>query len=132
MINHSFTAVDYVVPCFIKISRIPRIGDILPGSVSIIEQELYLVQGIAARDPLNISDICMVHTDDQSVSAALLGDADNNGTVDSVDALLILRYALRILDSLSSMDNADVTGDGEVDSVDALMVLRYALGIITL
>lgn len=59
----------------------------------------------------------------------LLGDADCSGTVDSIDALLILRYSMGIETSLPSLDNADVTGDGVIDSIDALTVLRSALGI---
>ena len=60
------------------------------------------------------------------------GDADCSGAADSVDALLILRYALGIVDTLPSFENADVTGDGVVDSTDSLLVLRCALGIISL
>ena len=60
------------------------------------------------------------------------GDADCSGEADSVDALLILRYALGIVETLPSFENADVTGDGVVDSTDSLLVLRYALGIISL
>ena len=59
----------------------------------------------------------------------LPGDADGSGAVDSVDALLIFRYALGLEDSLPAFDNADVTGDGLVDAEDALMVFRYSLGM---
>ena len=59
----------------------------------------------------------------------LPGDANGSGAVDSVDALLIFRYALGLEDSLPAFDNADVTGDGLVDAEDALMVFRYSLGM---
>lgn len=63
-------------------------------------------------------------------SAALLGDVDGNGMVESVDALLLLRYSAGIIGQLPRMENADVNGDGAIDSMDALLVLRAALGIV--
>ena len=71
-----------------------------------------------------------VWIDEVALSAAsvLPGDADGNGAVDSVDALLVLRYALGLIDGLPAYANADVNGDGAVDSADALMILRMTLG----
>ena len=63
-------------------------------------------------------------------TAGLPGDVDGNGVVDSQDALLTLRFALGIIDSLPVERNADVSGDGVIDSQDALIILRMALGII--
>ena len=60
--------------------------------------------------------------------AVIPGDANGDGTVDSTDALIVLRMALGIL-PVSNADAADINGDGSVDSVDALMILRAALGI---
>lgn len=64
--------------------------------------------------------------------AYTLGDVDNNGAVDSADALLTLRYAMG-LTSLSdhALAAADVDGNGTVDSADALTILRYAMGLIS-
>ena len=63
----------------------------------------------------------------------MLGDVDNNGVIDTIDALLALRAALGIV-SLDSGETyrADVTGDGTVNTEDALLALRHALGIINL
>lgn len=60
------------------------------------------------------------------------GDADGSGTVDAGDALLVLRYALGIINSLPFAEYSDVNGDGSIDSSDALIILRYALGIASL
>ena len=60
----------------------------------------------------------------------LPGDADRNGTVDSTDALLILRCALGISgDSNYYKVNCDMDGNGVIDTTDALIILRMALGI---
>ena len=60
----------------------------------------------------------------------LMGDVDGNGVVNSQDALLTLRFALGIIDSLPAEQNADVTGNGVINSQDALLILRMAIGII--
>ncbi len=58
----------------------------------------------------------------------LIGDVNQNGGIDAADALLILRYALGIIDlepELAALSDAD--GNGTVDTADALLVLRTAL-----
>ncbi|MBO4847754.1 MAG: CotH kinase family protein [Clostridia bacterium] len=57
--------------------------------------------------------------------AGLLGDVDGNGVVNTADALLILRYAMGLLDTLPHIENADYDGSGTIDTADALLVLRY-------
>ena len=54
-----------------------------------------------------------------------IGDVNEDGVIDSADALLILRYSMG-LGTLSAYDlqNADVNGDGIVDSSDALLLHR--------
>ncbi|MBO6061360.1 MAG: S8 family serine peptidase, partial [Clostridia bacterium] len=65
------------------------------------------------------------------VYGAADGDVNNDGVVDSLDALLVLRYALGLIDETQlDLSRADVTGDGVVDSSDALMILRMATGLI--
>jgi hypothetical protein len=57
----------------------------------------------------------------------LLGDVDGSGTVDSTDALLLLRYVMGLSNYLPCPYNADVNGDGTVDSADAVAILRSLL-----
>ncbi len=54
----------------------------------------------------------------------------NDGKVDSIDALLVLRYASGVIEGGLDAATADVNNDGRVDSADALMILRFALGIV--
>ncbi len=58
------------------------------------------------------------------------GDVNDDGVVNSVDALMILRYtaALQTLTG-DSLTYADVNSDGEVNSVDALIALRLSAGL---
>ena len=59
------------------------------------------------------------------------GDADGNGKINYVDALLILRHSIG-LEELSEATVAlcDVDKNGKLNYVDALMVLRYSIGLI--
>ena len=60
-----------------------------------------------------------------------LGDVDNNGKIQAVDALAVLRHVAKIetLDDPASLA-ADVDCDGKVKAVDALAILRYVAKII--
>ena len=58
------------------------------------------------------------------------GDANGDGTVDVTDALLVLRYAMGLVNTIPGMSACDVNGDGVVDMTDALVILRIAMGII--
>lgn len=60
-----------------------------------------------------------------------LGDVDNNGKIQAVDALAVLRHVAKVetLDDTASLA-ADVDCDGKVKAVDALAILRYVAKII--
>lgn len=71
-----------------------------------------------------------------SISAAIpgasaveynVGDVDMNGSVDAVDARIVLRAAAK-LDTLTAFESllADVDQSGAVDATDARLVLRFA------
>ena len=69
-----------------------------------------------------------IDTPDTPDTAGLLGDVNQDGVVDSADALLILRASVE-LEAFSDIQNllGDVNFDGTVDSADALDVLRYSV-----
>ena len=58
------------------------------------------------------------------------GDANCDGTVNAVDAALILQFSADLIDSLACQDAADVNGDGEVTSVDAALILQFVAGLV--
>jgi alpha-L-fucosidase len=59
-----------------------------------------------------------------------LGDANGNGTIDIVDALLIAQYYVGLNPAGFVAANADVNCSGAVDIVDALLVAQYYVGLI--
>ncbi|MBQ8574979.1 MAG: leucine-rich repeat protein [Clostridia bacterium] len=61
-------------------------------------------------------------------------DVDLNGTINSIDALLLLQYSvgMDVYVEPQGLFNADANGDGKVNSTDALIILKIAVGQITL
>lgn len=58
-----------------------------------------------------------------------LGDTNSDGSVNSFDALMVVRYITNVV-SLDSAEivAADVDGNGKVTSTDALYILQFAVG----
>jgi len=62
--------------------------------------------------------------------AGLLGDVDNNGIVNSRDAMLVSQYYAGI-DVEINLSVADVDGNGYINSKDAMQIAQYYAGVIT-
>lgn len=66
----------------------------------------------------------------QTTQQAKMGDVDCGGTVNSVDALHVLRSVAGLPTSAQCLNVAgDVDCDGDQDAVDALRILRYIAGL---
>lgn len=62
-------------------------------------------------------------------TSAKLGDVNNDGAINSADALLVLQNAVGSKTLTSAQKTAaDVTKDGTINSADALKILQYAVG----
>ena len=60
-----------------------------------------------------------------------VGDVDGDGAVRVSDAVLIMRYALGLIEfTPEQILCGDVDGDGFVKVADAVMVIRIALGLV--
>ena len=60
-----------------------------------------------------------------------LGDANGNGSVDIVDALLTAQYYVGLNPAGFILANADTNCNGTVDIVDALLIAQYYVGLIS-
>jgi hypothetical protein len=60
------------------------------------------------------------------------GDVNDNGSVDAVDAQLVLQYKAGLIQTLPNLPSADVNNSGEVTSVDAALILQVSAGLIPL
>ncbi len=56
------------------------------------------------------------------------GDANKDGTVNPIDATLVLQYSAGLL--LSINPNADANGDGQINPIDATLILQYSAGLL--
>lgn len=56
----------------------------------------------------------------------LPGDMNDSGSPDIIDAIIILRMVVGVIDQT---DQADCNGDGAVNIVDAILVLRCVVGV---
>lgn len=59
-----------------------------------------------------------------------LGDVNDDGFVDSLDALFLLQFEADLLDSLPNPDSADVNEDGDINVFDAALVLQFTAGLL--
>ncbi len=84
--------------------------------------------------PTPMSTLSPTPTPSPTLPSVLLlaGDANCSGTVDSIDAALILQASAQLVESLACPLNADVNGSGTIDSVDAAIVLQAVAGLIAL
>lgn len=58
----------------------------------------------------------------------LVGDANSDGNVDVLDAILIAHYANGWPDTELDTDAADIDRDGEINVLDAMLITRYVNG----
>ena len=59
------------------------------------------------------------------------GDADGNGRINYMDALLVLRYSIGLEElSKNAVTRCDVDNKNGLSYMDALMILRYSIGLL--
>jgi hypothetical protein len=65
---------------------------------------------------------------DGSIEQSVMGDVNCSGTVNSIDALGVLRRSAG-LSAPACSGNGDVNCDGSQNAVDALLILRVSAGL---
>ncbi len=59
------------------------------------------------------------------------GDVNEDGSVDNLDAVMVLRYDAGIIDlSENALSKGELNDDGNVDNLDATIILKYDAGLI--
>ena len=59
----------------------------------------------------------------------ILGDANGNGGLDIIDALLIRQFLAELRDSVPQPELADINGNGGIDIIDALFIQQILAGL---
>ena len=88
-------------------------------------------EGYMEFETTHFSQYIITDTPLETESDLTVGDVNNDGKVNVLDAVMVLRHDANIikLDD-SQLKAADVNDDGKVDVLDAVMILRYEAGII--
>ena len=94
-------------------------GDATNSSGGELAVNAIVIQGREKQDPT------------EPPETYLLGDANDDGTVDAIDATIIQRHSLQIpvVFPYETLIHADVNRDNELDVVDATFLQRYSLHI---
>ena len=66
-----------------------------------------------------------------STPPGLLGDVNDDGLINPIDAALVLQFSAGILPVLPTFDRGDVNQDGIVNAIDAALILQFAAGLLT-
>lgn len=98
--------------------------------------ELYIVDGgrhvwpgAQSRDEISANDLMWEFFQEHSL-AFLAGDANCDGSINSIDASLVLQQSAGLLATVSCASEADVNGDGVLDSLDAALLLQHDAGLL--
>ena len=58
------------------------------------------------------------------------GDVNCDGTVNSIDASLVLQFSAALLGTLPCAGGADVNDDARINSIDAALILQFVAGLV--
>ncbi len=102
---------------------IQAIKQLKPGDMASIMQTRQAYEQLSTPQKQRVTNINVLVALEQGGS--LLGDVNADGTVSSLDALMVLQAAVNKLQLTESQGvAADVNADGEFSAVDALIILR--------
>ena len=98
--------------------------------------ELYIIDGgrhdwpgAQTRDEISATDLMWEFFQEHPL-AYLVGDANCDGSVNSIDASLVLQQSAGLLATVACPGEADVNGDSVVDSRDAALLLQHDAGLL--
>ena len=89
------------------------------------------IEAQVGSDPLDPSSVPPAATPTPMPPLIFIGDANCDGTVNSIDAAIILQSSAELLAFLPCPLNADVNRDRTINSIDAAIVLQFTAGLIS-
>ncbi len=99
--------------------------DIAPSTM---KRQVYAYYGEGENDYVS-SDIFYVS--EKAAVSVLYGDVNGDGFVNNIDAMLVLQFAVGLIDETKiDVSAADVNGDGNANNIDAMLILQFAVGLI--
>jgi hypothetical protein len=97
----------------------------IPGSATPGTHQIVACEGVGGDFQACVSEAFTV-----LATGGLVGDVDCSGSVNAIDAALILQYSAGLITSLDCQDAADVNEDGSINSIDAALILQFTAGLI--
>jgi len=123
--------VDYTNK-FVTVSTIPA-----PGGMYFVyylgdfSYSHFEVKGACTESVTPAPTTIAIITQAPSPAPNILGDVNESGSIDIVDALLIAQYYVGVIAANFNPLAADVTKDGAIDIIDALKIAQCYVGIIS-
>ena len=89
-------------------------------------------KAIATKDANGaLSPITKPTVTDDPYGGYALGDVNGDGKINTLDAMLILRTAVGVVDlDASQKVRADIDGNNKINTMDAMLILRRAVGLL--
>lgn len=81
-------------------------------------------------DPLTTPLLCRGYYGNLEIIGYLFGDANDDGIIDIVDALVVARFYVGLDVGKFQHGGGDVDGNGKIEIVDALLIARRFVGLI--
>ncbi|MBQ7548423.1 MAG: hypothetical protein IJT03_01820 [Clostridia bacterium] len=111
--------------------RLADTGTVKSANPGVAKVENGRVYGISAgTTTLTCSAFSGTASITVTVKSALAGDVNGDGSVNSSDALMVLRHTVNLIQlEKSAMSVADLDGNGQINSADALRILQISVGL---
>ena len=136
--NLHYLGYAFVTPntTFVAVPDAQSMIDVYVDQFENVEDMLMALALGSIESDVDLTEAGHVYVKDQimnalNVTRGILGDVNDDGYVNSIDAMLIAQYDAWIIgaDALN-MSVADVNGDGYVNSIDAMLIAQYDAWII--
>lgn len=104
--------------------------DHTPGAA--VDENRRYENGVCYVDRVVCCARCKAEMSREKVKLYLLGDANNDGEISVLDAMMVAQYIVGDIDeTMINANAADVNGDEEMSVLDAMLIAQFIVGDIT-